>query len=213
MLSSMIPGICQAPAATLRSSRRLIAERDLRMNIPLLKRLAVLVLLTALVSACSSMKWSATRIDQEADDALVTFAEQVNGGEVFLNQAVGYMVFPRVVRAGLGIGAETGQGVLRVGGKTVNYMRVSGGSIGLQAGAQARSMVIAFMTERALDQFRKSSGWRVGIDGSVALIDIGAGKSIDSQNLRDPVVGFIFGSTGLMANLTFDGSRFTMIDR
>lgn len=178
-----------------------------------LNKFAILVILAVFSSGCSSMKWSATRIDQEADDALVTFTEQVNGAEVFLNQAAGYLVFPRVVRAGLGIGAETGEGVLRVGGQTVDYIRISGGSIGLQAGAQARSTVIAFMTERALKQFRNSSGWRVGIDGSVALIDIGAGKTIDSQNLRDPVVGFIFGSTGLMANLTFDGTRFTKIDR
>ena len=102
---------------------------------------------------------------------------------------------------------------MRIGGKTVDYFRISSGSIGLQAGAQARSIVIAFMTESALEQFRTSNGWRVGIDGSVALIDIGAGKTIDSQNLRDPVVGFIFGSAGLMANLTLEGTRFTRISR
>jgi len=120
-------------------------------------------------------------------------------------------VFPRVLRAGLVAGGETGEGVLRVSGKTVDYIRITSGSIGLQAGAQARSIVIAFMTQSSLDQFRNSNGWRVGIDGSVALIDIGAGKTIDSQNVRDPVVGFIFGSTGLMANLTLEGTRFTRI--
>ena len=180
------------------------------MNIQSLIKVATLAVASLSITACS---WSGTRIDQESDDALEVFTEQIDGAEVFLNQASGYLVFPRVHRAGLGLGAETGEGVLRVNGKTVDYMRITSGSIGLQAGAQARSIVIAFMTQSALEQFRNSNGWRVGIDGSVALIDIGAGKTIDTQNVRDPVVGFIFGSAGLMANLTLEGTRFTRISR
>ena len=183
------------------------------MNTKSLLKVAALVAATALLTACSSLEWSATRIDQEADDALQVFTQQIDGAQIFLDQASGYLVFPRALRAGLGIGAETGEGVLRINGKTVDYMRITSGSIGLQAGAQARSIVIAFMTQSSLDQFRNSNGWRVGIDGSVALIDIGAGKTIDSQNVRDPVVGFIFNSAGLMANLTLEGTRFTRINR
>lgn len=178
-----------------------------------LNKIVALTTLSVFLSACSSMQWSATRIDQESNDALQTFKEQVEGGEVFLNQAAGYLVFPRALRAGFGIGAETGEGALRVGGKTVDYMRITSGSIGFQAGAQARAIVIAFMTESALEQFRKSNGWRAGIDGSVALIDIGGGKTIDTQNVRDPIVGFIFGSSGLMANLTLEGTRFTRVHK
>ena len=164
-------------------------------------------------SACETFEWSGTRIDQEADSALVVFTEEINGAEVFIDQAAGYLVFPRALRAGFGIGAETGEGVLRIGGKTVDYFRITSGSIGFQAGAQARSIVIAFMTKDSLEAFQNSNGWRVGIDGSIALIDIGIGKTIDSQNVRDPVVGFIFGSAGLMANLTLEGTRFTRIHR
>ena len=183
------------------------------MTTKLFNRLAIVLTLAVFSSGCSSMKTSADEIDRQADAALKTLAAQVDGAQLFLDQSQGYLVFPRVVRAGFGVGGETGEGVLRIGGKTVEYMRISGGSIGLQAGAQARSTVIVFMTERALQQFRNSSGWQVGVDGSVAIIDVGAGRSFDSQNVRDPVVGFIFGSTGLMANLTFNGSRITKIDR
>ena len=183
------------------------------MNTLSIRKIATLIILGTLLGGRSSMQWSASRIDQESDKALQTFKEQIDGSEVFLEQAAGYLVFPRVVRAGFGVGAETGEGALRVDGKTVDYMRITSGSIGLQAGAQARSIVIAFMTDNALEQFRNSSDWRVGIDGSVALIDIGAGKTIDSQNVRDPIVGFIFGSAGLMANLTLEGTRFTRTSR
>lgn len=183
------------------------------MKIKSLNKIAVLITLSTFLGACSTFQWTANKIDQESDDALEIFKEQVDGGEIFLTQAAGYLIFPRALRAGLGLGAETGEGALRVGGNTVDYMRISSGSIGFQAGAQARAIVIAFMTQSALDQFRNSNGWRAGIDGSVALIDIGGGKTIDTQNVRDPIVGFIFGSSGLMANLTLEGTRFTRINK
>ena len=176
-------------------------------------RAAVLTLVSLFIGACSVFETSAESIELNADEAEQVFHEQIEGSEIFLEQAAGYLVFPRALRAGLGVGAETGEGVLRIKGKTVDYFRISSGSVGLQAGAQARSIIICFMTQNALDGFRNSSGWRVGVDGSVALIDVGAGKTIDSQNVRDPVVGFIFNSSGLMANLTLEGTRFTKIVR
>ena len=163
-----------------------------------------------IVSGCAS---TASNIDRTSNQALQVFKEQVNGADVFLNQAAGYLVFPRVIKAGVGVGGETGEGVLRVGGSTVAYYRTTSGSIGFQLGAQSKSIVIAFMTRDALDRFRKSEGWQVGVDGSVALIDIGGGKTIDSNNVRDPFVGFIFGSKGLMYNLTLEGTKFTKIER
>ncbi len=171
---------------------------------------SLLVVATTL-SACASLEWSAARLDEEADKTLRVFNEEIDDADLFLRQASGYLVFPRVIKAGLGVGAETGEGVLRVGGQTVGYYRTTSGSIGFQAGAQAKSIVIAFLTQASLDQFRESNGWKVGIDGSVALIDVGVGKTIDTDNIRDPVVGFVFGSKGLMYNLTFEGSRFTKL--
>ena len=156
---------------------------------------------------------SAAVVDAKVDDAIKNFDREVNGSEVFLGQAAGYLVFPRVIKVGIGFGGETGDGALRVGGKTTGYYRTSAGSFGLQLGAQAKSIVIAFMTKEALDKFVNSSGWKVGVDGSVALIDLGAGKSIDSANIKDPVVGFIFGAKGLMYNLTLEGTKITKVER
>ncbi len=157
--------------------------------------------------------WSANKIDKEANKSIEVFKEEVNGADVFLNQAAGYLIFPRVIKAGIGFGAETGEGALRIGGQTVDYYRTTAGSFGLQLGAQAKSVVIAFMTQESLDKFRNASGWKVGVDGSVALIDLGAGKTIDTNNIKDPVVGFVFGSKGLMYNLTLEGSKFTLLDK
>ncbi len=176
-------------------------------------KLRSLAIVAAILFSGSVLAASAEKLDLEANEALEVFREDVKGSEVFLNQAAGYLVFPRVIKIGIGIGGETGEGVLRVGGQTVDYYRTSAGSFGLQLGAQAKSIVIVFMTKDSLQKFRDSSGWKIGIDGSVALIDMGGGKTIDSQNVSDPVVGFIFGSKGLMYNLTLEGSKISKLDK
>jgi lipid-binding SYLF domain-containing protein len=171
--------------------------------------LAVALLLPSLPALADS----AAVIDAKVNEAIETFKEEVNGAEVFLNQSAGYLVFPRVIKVGLGFGAETGEGALRVRGRSVEYYRTTSGSFGLQLGAQAKSIIIAFMTLDSLDKFRNSSGWKVGVDGSVAIIDLGAGKAIDTGNIKDPVVGFIFGAKGLMYNLTLEGTKISKLKK
>ena len=156
---------------------------------------------------------SAAVIDAKVNAAISSFKEEVNGADVFLGQSAGYLVFPRVIKVGFGIGAETGEGALRVRGRSVEYYRTTAGSFGLQIGAQAKSIVIAFMTLESLDKFRNSSGWKVGVDGSVAIIDLGAGKQIDTGNIKDPVVGFIYNSKGLMYNLTLEGTKISKLNK
>ena len=180
-----------------------------------MKNLYVSALITAiaLLPASASFAASAAAIDRDADEAIAVFKEDVDGADVFLGQAAGYLVFPRVIKVGIGLGAETGEGVLRVNGRSAAYFRTTSGSFGLQLGAQAKSMVIAFMTNESLTKFRESTGWQVGVDGSVALIDLGAGKQINTGNIKDPVVGFIFGAKGLMYNLTLEGTKISRIKK
>ncbi len=171
------------------------------------------IAVVTMLLASTVLAASAEKLNRESNKALEVFRDDINGAEVFLNQAAGYLVFPRVIKVGIGLGAETGEGVLRVGGQTAAYYRTTAGSVGLQLGAQAKSIVIVFMTKESLLKFQNSNGWKVGVDGSIALIDLGAGKTIDSHNIKDPVVGFIFGSKGLMYNLTLEGSKFTKLDK
>ncbi|NIR58430.1 MAG: hypothetical protein GWO02_02365 [Gammaproteobacteria bacterium] len=174
--------------------------------------------------ACASMvsllTWSpaaapasAKELDIKVDAALEQFYEQVGGGRRFVQEAEGVLVFPRVVKAGLGIGGEYGEGALRINGRTVDYYNVAGASIGFQLGAQVKTIAIVFLDAGALREFRESQGWKVGVDGSVALIELGAGGSIDTTNIQEPIVGFVFGNKGLMYNLTLEGSKFTKIDK
>ena len=172
-----------------------------------------LVSLALSIPSTTTFAASAAVIDVRVAETIEAFKQEVNGADVFLSQAAGYLVFPKVYKVGVGIGGETGEGALRIGGQNVDYYRTSSGSFGFQLGAQARSIVIVFMTQESLDSFRNSEGWKVGIDGSVALVDLGAGKTIDSKNIKDPVVGFIFGSKGLMYNLTLEGTKIHKLDK
>lgn len=154
---------------------------------------------------------SAVVIDAQADMAISQFYKEVKGSEVFLQKVEGYLVFPEVIKAGMGIGGEFGEGVLRVKGQTVDYYNTASASVGLQLGIQKKSIIIAFMTQKALQDFRKSEGWKAGVDGSVAIAKWGAGKDISSISFKKPIIGFIFGNKGLMYNLTIEGSKFTKI--
>lgn len=154
---------------------------------------------------------SAEEIDIKVDATLKQFATEVNGGAEFLEAAKGVLVFPNVIKAGIGVGGEYGEGALRINGKTVDYYNTAAASIGFQLGAQSKSIVIVFLQSKALEDFRNSSGWKAGVDGSVALIKWGAGEDINSIDIKDPIVGFVFGNKGLMYNLTIEGSKFTKI--
>ena len=137
----------------------------------------------------------------------------VPGGAEFLQKAKGVLVFPSVIKAGFIVGGEYGEGALRVGGKTVGYYSTAAGSIGLQLGAQSKSVVLVFLQNKALADFRQSKGWKVGVDGSVALVKWGTGGDINTIDMKDPIVGFVFSNKGLMFNLTLEGSKFSPIVR
>ena len=73
--------------------------------------------------------------------------------------------------------------------------------------------MILFMTDGALERFQSSDGWEAGVDGSVALITTGVAGEIDTNTINQPVIGFIFGEQGLMANLSLEGAKITKVDK
>ncbi|MAD92152.1 MAG: hypothetical protein CMQ54_05445 [Gammaproteobacteria bacterium] len=177
------------------------------------KNLFMYSILVILLFTNTAFAASPNKINQESDKILKLFKSNVNDAEIFLNQAAGYLIFPRITKVGALVGVETGEGVLRVNDQAIEYYRALAGSFGFQFGAQTKSLLIVFMTKQSLEKFYASNGWKFGLDGSIAIIDLGIGKTIDTQNIKDPIVAFIFGSKGLMFNLTLEGSRFIKIDK
>lgn len=170
-------------------------------------------LILSLLLAEVSMAKTGKEIDSEVNEALKLFSKHVKGTKEFLNTAKAVLVIPNIVKAGLGVGGEYGEGALRIGGKTVAYYSLAAGSVGLQIGAQKTNLVLVFRRDDALKNFRASSGWKAGVDGSVVFIDEGAGTSLDTMNVKDPIVAFLFGQLGLMASATIEGAKFTKLAR
>jgi len=156
---------------------------------------------------------TAREIEAGADAALERFAREVSGAKEFLDAAKGVLIIPKVLQAGFVIGGEYGEGALRIGGKTVSYYSIVAGSVGYQIGAQQKDIILIFMEETAVAKFRVSENWQAGVDGTVALADMGAEGSIDTTKLKQPIVGFVFGQKGLMAGAMIAGSKFTKLKK
>lgn len=155
---------------------------------------------------------TAQEINAGVNACLERFYQQVKGGKEMAAKAKGILVMPGVIKAGLIVGGEYGEGALRVGGKTVSYYNLASGSVGFQIGGQAKDIVILFMTDAVLKTFQTSQGWEAGIDGNVALVNIGGGERVDFTKMKDPIVGFVFDVKGLMADISLKGAKFTKIN-
>ena len=183
--------------------------------------LFVLGLLLTLTAPLDTLAASPAEIDAEVDAALVCFYAEVPAAKDLAKKAKGILIFPSVVKlifpsvvkAGFGVGGEYGEGALRIGGKSVGYYNNAAASIGFQIGVQSRAEILMFMTQEALDRFRTSEGWEIGVDGSVAVVKTGVAGEIDTTSFSDPVIGFIFGEQGLMSNLSLEGAKITKMDK
>ena len=176
--------------------------------------LVLIALLAAVGSAGQAQAASAAEIEADINATLGRFYQTVGSSRELATKAEAVLVFPTVVKAGIGIGGEYGEGALRLkSGRTAGYYNTISASIGFQLGAQARSVIIMFMTPHALASFQRTDGWKVGVDGSVTLVTVGAGGAIDTNTIRSPVIGFIVGQKGLMYNLTLEGSKISRIAR
>ncbi len=178
-----------------------------------LGKLAVFLAAVMLVGLAAESAWAKTakEINASVNACLERFYKQVKGGKEMAGKAAGVLVMPGVIKAGFIVGGEYGEGALRIGGKTASYYNLASGSIGFQIGGEAKDFVILFMTEDALKQFRASKGWEAGVDGNVALVNIGGGERVDFTKMNDPIVGFVFDVKGLMADISLKGAKFTKI--
>lgn len=153
-----------------------------------------------------------TALEADVDATLSRTYSVVPGSRELIAKAAGVLVFPKVIQAGLVVGGESGNGALRIGGKTTGYYNTTSLSVGLQAGAQSKAVVFLFMTKAALDSFRGSSGWSAGADASVAVVKVGANGSVDTTTATAPVEVIVLTNAGLMGDLSVDGTKISRID-
>jgi lipid-binding SYLF domain-containing protein len=154
---------------------------------------------------------SKQEIDVAVSDSLQKFTATNPAHGELLHKAAGVLVFPRITKAGAGIGGEHGDGALLKQGITSQYYSLSSASVGLTLGAGQRTEILLFMTREALEKFEASEGFNVGVDAQVALVSKGAGGNYDSETLKKPILGFVFDEKGLIGDISLKGSKIKKI--
>lgn len=174
----------------------------------------VLLFVMAILLAIASppvLADTAAEIDREADTALKHLYASTPAAKELANGAKGILVFPDVIKAGLILGGQYGEGALRVDGQTVGYYNTVAASYGLQAGAQKFGYALFFITDSAFEYLKKSSGWEIGVGPSVVVVDEGLASSLTTSTAKDDIYAFFFDQKGLMAGMGLQGAKITQI--
>ena len=154
---------------------------------------------------------SKVEIDAQIDEVLQKLFEFSPAAKTLAGKGEGILVFPSIIKAGWIIGGSYGEGALRVYDQNIQYYNNISGSVGFQFGIERRSEVIMFLSKNALNRFKDSDGWDGGADGSVAIANFGAGEDLTVENIKDPVISFIFSPQGLMVNASLEGTKISKI--
>lgn len=163
--------------------------------------------------AQSASAATAAELNRDGKAALNRLYAQSDRAKRYGRDARGILVFPKIVKAGLVVGGQGGEGVLFVRGKPTAYYKIGAASFGLQAGGQSFSYALFLMNDKALTYLRKSDGWAIGSGPSVVVVDKGAALSTTSTTIAKDVYAFPFGQKGLMAGLGLEGSKISPIRR
>jgi lipid-binding SYLF domain-containing protein len=172
------------------------------------------IMLTAILiftGAITANAETAADIDREVDAGIENLFAASSVAKDLAGKAKAILVFPKVIKAGLLVGAQYGKGALRMDGKTAGYFNTIAASYGLQAGAQSFGYALYFMTDSALEYLKKSSGFELGVGPSIVIVDEGIARSLTTATAKDDIYAFIFSQKGLMAGLGLQGSKITQI--
>ena len=131
-----------------------------------------------------------------------TMASVIKGAEAVA-------IVPSMMKAGLIIGGEYGEGLIlrKQGGKWYgpSFYNLGGGSVGLQIGVQKTAFVMAVNNQKGVEAFLKSRT-RLGADASVAAGPVGRrGQAATDAQLKAEIYSYSM-TKGLFAGVSLDGS-------
>ena len=174
--------------------------------------LIALVAIIILTVPHRAMAVDTAAIERDSKAAVAKLYETTPAAKKLGEKAKAVLVFPSILKAGLIIGGQGGNGALFVDGKTVAYYNISAASYGLQAGVQEFGYAMFLMTDSAREYIDKSDGWEVGVGPTIVVVDEGAAKSLTTTTAKDDVYAFIFSQKGIMAGIGIQGSKITKLN-
>jgi lipid-binding SYLF domain-containing protein len=182
--------------------------------------IATLLSFVGLICMTASPAWawnegSTTIVADRADRAAVILKDLVRSPDSgipkeLLEDAQGIAVIPHVVRAGFWIGGRWGKGMMSVREKNglwsaPVFITLTGGSFGLQIGAEATDLVLVFNNRQGINVLLDSK-LKLGADASVAAGPVGrsAGAGVDLK-LESSIYSYSR-SKGLFAGVALNGA-------
>ncbi|WP_131107357.1 lipid-binding SYLF domain-containing protein [Pseudomonas sp. Sample_10] len=156
---------------------------------------------------------TAEDLNTDSRQALETLYKANPFSETISKKAKAILVFPKIIKAGLVFGGSYGEGVLMKGNQVQDYYNSVSGSWGLQAGAQSYGYVVFLMTDKAVKYIADTKGWEIGVGPTVVVVDEGVSKNLSSSTLKDDAYAFIFDQQGLMAGISIEGTKISLIKR
>jgi lipid-binding SYLF domain-containing protein len=153
------------------------------------------------------------QIEKDSRAALKSLYDGSPGAKALGAKARGILAFPKVLKAGLVVGGQGGDGVLLVNDKVVDHYNTAAVSVGLQAGAQSFGYVLFFMSDKVLKDFRDSKNFEIGVGPNIVIVDAGAAKDLNTETAKADVYAMIFDQKGLMAGIGLQGSKITKLKR
>ena len=185
--------------------------------IPSMRFFLSIVLATASLASASLLNTAgaatAEDLNAESRQALQVLYKATPFAETISRSAKAVLVFPKIIKAGLVFGGSYGEGVMLSGPNVDGYYNSVTGSWGLQAGAQSYAYAVFLMTDKAIKYVRETKGWEVGVGPTVVLVDQGISKNLSTSTLKDDAYAFVFDQQGLMAGVSIEGTKISLIKR
>ena len=147
--------------------------------------------------------WNPKRV-KDSRDALNHMIKETPKLRTFYNKAYAYAVFPKVTKAGIGIGGAAGRGTVFKNHQVVGSSSLKQASIGFQLGGQQYSEVIFFENKKAYDHFINGN---LKFDAQASAVAIKAGASINVA-YHNGVAVFTRTKGGLMYEASIGGQHF-----
>ena len=148
--------------------------------------------------------WNPERV-KDSKEALNTMIKETPKLKVFYDKAFAYAVFPKVTKAGIGIGGAVGKGIVFKDHQVIGTSSLKQASVGLQLGGQQYSEVIFFENKNAFEHF-KNGNLKFGAQASAVAITVGASINAAYHN---GVAVFTRAKGGLMYEASIGGQHFT----
>lgn len=153
----------------------------------------------------------AATIDARVDATRDFLFNRYPGTRDLASRAYGVLFMPLITEGALGLGGGYGRGALRINDVSVDYYSATRATAGFQIGVQQYAHALFFMTQAALEDFRRSEGWAAGADLRYAVADQGGNIGVDTTTTLAPVIAFVFGQAGLMVGASLAGTKYTRI--